>query len=344
MGVSRTGRDGGRRVAPALARAYWTTGPGQGEIRSERLPAPEPQQVLVRTLRSGVSRGTELLVHRHQVPLEVAGVMRAPHQVGALPDPVKYGYLAVGVVEQGPARLLGRRVFCLHPHQDWFVVPAADVAAVPDCVPTRRAVLAGTAETAINAIWDGAPRIGDRVAVVGAGMVGLCLALLLARHPVQRLEVVEPLPERRLLTGLLGLSAVDPAAAQGDCDLVFHSSATAEGLATGLGLLGEEGELIELSWFGQDRPPVPLGLAFHHRRLTLRASQVGAVSASRRGRRTPADRLALALEALSDPRFDALLAPDVAFADLPAVIASLAEGRPEVLCQVVSYAGSDLEE
>ncbi|XVX22203.1 zinc-dependent alcohol dehydrogenase [Actinomycetota bacterium] len=311
-----------------------------GEIRQEPLPRPESDEVLVRTLASGVSRGTETLVHRHEVPPEIAVDMRAPHQVGDLPDPVKYGYLSVGVVEQGPADLMGRRVFALHPHQDWFVVPSTDVVPIPDDVPTQRAVLAGTVETAVNALWDGAPRIGDRIAVVGAGMVGLSIALLLARHPLGRLEVVETDATRREQVRALGLTAVAPDESGEGCDLVFHTSASSGGLATAIGLLGMEGEVIELSWYGTTRPETPLGAAFHSKRLAIRASQVGRVSPARSARRSYGDRLAIALEALRDSAFDALLTPPVPFDDLPAAIDEIASDQREVLCQIIDYTGS----
>lgn len=319
------------------ATAYWTVARGQGALRRETLPEPGTDDVLVRALATGVSRGTELLVHRHEVPPEIADAMRAPHQSGDLPGPVKYGYLAVGVVEEGPDELRGRRVFCLHPHQDRFVVPTADVTPVPDDVPTGRAVLAGTLETAVNALWDGAPRIGDRVAVVGAGMVGLSVALLLRRHPLGRLEVIEADAERRAAVRALGLAAVAPDDAAGDCDLVFHASASGAGLDTALRLLGDEGEAIELSWYGTRRVDVGLGGPFHQRRLTVRASQVSRVSPSRAARRSYADRLAVALDALRDDAFDALLSPSVPFAELPEVMGELDRGERTALCQLIVY-------
>ncbi|WP_288797951.1 zinc-binding alcohol dehydrogenase [Arsenicicoccus cauae] len=291
----------------------------------------------MRTLASGVSRGTELLVHRHQVPPEIAPLMRAPYQVGDLPGPVKYGYLNVGVVEAGPAELQGRRVFCLYPHQDRYVVPAAAVVPVPDDVPTHRAVLAGTVETAVNALWDAAPRIGDRVAVVGAGMVGLAVALLLRRHPLQHLEVVETSASRREQVRTLGLTAVEPDQAVVDCDLTFHTSATSAGLTTCLDLLGVEGEVVEMSWYGTRTPEVPLGGAFHAKRLSVRASQVSRVSPARSARRGYADRLAVALAALADDAFDELLSPAVDLADLPATMVELADGRRDAVCQLVTY-------
>jgi threonine dehydrogenase-like Zn-dependent dehydrogenase len=320
--------------------AYWTTAPGNGELRTEPARPPGPGEALVRTLRSGVSRGTELLVHRGEVPPEVAATMRAPFQAGDLPGPVKYGYLSVGVVEDGPADLVGRRVFCLHPHQDRYVVPVTALVPVPDGVPSDRAVLAGTVETAINALWDAAPRLGDRVAVVGAGMVGGAVAALLGTFPLERLELVDVNPARAALADALGVTWRHPDDAAGECDLVLHCSASESGLARGLELLGQEGELVEMSWYGTRAPRVPLGAGFHARRLSIRASQVGAVAAARRARRTPADRLALALRLLTDPVFDAFLTGHGTFAELPATMAALA-ADPTALCQVVTYPEGD---
>lgn len=315
------------------ARAYWITGPRQGTILTEELNSPGSGQALVRTLYSGVSRGTELLVHRHEVPSEVAEQMRAPHQEGLLPDPVKYGYLNVGVVEQGPEHLTGRRVFCLFPHQDRYVVDASDLRLIPDDVPSPRAVLAGTIETAVNAIWDSGITIGDRVSVVGGGMVGLSLALLLRRFPLARLEVVDVDPTRTLP----GVELRSPGKASTDADVVFHTSATADGLATGLSLLGDEGTLIELSWYGTQTPGVPLGGSFHARRLNIKASQVSRISPARAARRGFGDRMSIALDALRDDAFDALLSPPVDFDELPAAFAELDAGGGSPLCTLVTY-------
>lgn len=293
--------------------------------------------MLVRTIASGISRGTELLVHRHGVPAAVRDRMRCPFQSGDLPGPVKYGYLNVGRVEAGPPHLLAKRVFCLYPHQDRYVVPASAVTVIPEDVPSERAVLAGTVETAVNALWDGAPRIGDRVAVVGAGMVGLALAILLRRFPLGRLQLIDIDPEKADVARRLGVEPAGPDEAAGDCDLVYHASATQAGLATALRLLGDEGEVIELSWYGDAEPQVPLGADFHVRRLTIRASQVGRVSPARAARRGPSDRLAIALDQLRDPAFDALLAPAVRFDQLPQVMDDLDAGRGTSLCQVISY-------
>jgi NADPH:quinone reductase-like Zn-dependent oxidoreductase len=321
--------------------AYWTMAPRHGLLRTEAARTPGPGEALVRTICSGISHGTEMLVHAGRIPPEVAESMRAPFQVGSWPGPVKYGYLSIGVVEQGPTSLKGSRVFCLHPHQDRYVVPAGALTPVPDEVPSDRAVLAGTVETGINALWDAGPRIGDRVAIVGGGMVGGALAALLRTFPLDRLQLVDVNPARSSLGSALGVELVHPNDATGDNDLVFHCSATESGLARSLQLLGDEAELIELSWYGTAQPRVPLGGAFHSRRLAIRASQVGAVAAARRPRRSTSDRLALAMRMLEDPVFDVFITGHAPFAALPQTMESIFSNGTETLCQVIDYPGDE---
>ncbi|PBC80843.1 MULTISPECIES: zinc-binding alcohol dehydrogenase [unclassified Streptomyces] len=325
---------------PRAACAFWLSAPGQGEIRTEALPEPAAGEVLVRSVCSGVSRGTETLVFRGGVPESQHAVMRAPFQEGDFPAPVKYGYLNVGVVEEGPHDLLGRTVFCLYPHQTHFVVPASAVTPVPDTVPAARAVLAGTVETAVNALWDAAPLVGDRIAVVGAGMVGCSVAAVLARFPGVRVQLVDADPARAATARALGVDFAPPADARGDCDLVVHASATEQGLARSLELLAPEGTVIELSWYGDRQVSLPLGEAFHSRRLVVRSSQVGTVSPAR-PRRTFADRLAVALDLLADRAFDALITGESAFEDLPRVLPKLSSGDLPALCHRIRYGPAD---
>lgn len=322
-----------------VARAFWLRSPGHGEIREVALPEPGADDVVVRALFSGVSRGTETLVFRGGVPRSQYATMRAPFQEGEFPGPVKYGYLNVGLVEEGPAALLGRTVFSLYPHQTRYVVPASAVTPVPEAVPAARAVLAGTVETAVNALWDAAPLVGDRIAVVGAGMVGACVAAVLARYPAVRVQLVDAEPARAAVAEALGVDFALPQDAAGDRDLVVHASATEAGLARSLELLAPEGTVVELSWYGDRRVSLPLGEAFHSRRLVVRGSQVGTVSPARRSR-TFADRLALALDLLADPVFDALLTGECAFEELPAVLPRLASGELPALCHLVRYASA----
>ncbi|WP_329222496.1 zinc-binding alcohol dehydrogenase [Streptomyces sp. NBC_01485] len=319
------------------ARAFWVTSPGEGEIRDVVLPALAEGEVLVRSLWSGVSRGTETLVFRGGVPDSQHAVMRAPYQEGDFPAPVKYGYLNVGLVEEGPAALVGRTVFCLYPHQTRYVVPASAVTVVPDSVPAERAVLAGTVETAVNALWDAAPLVGDRIAVVGGGMVGCSVAALLARFPGVRVQLVDADPARAKVAEALGVDFAAPEDARGGLDLVVHASATEQGLARSLELLSAEGTVLELSWYGDRKVSLALGEDFHSRRLVIRSSQVGTVSPARRASRTYADRLALALELLADPALDALVTGDSAFEELPEVMPKLASGEIPALCHRVRY-------
>ncbi len=319
------------------ARAFWVREPGVGEIRPTTVPTPGPGEVLVRTLRTGISRGTETLVFRGGVPADQREVMRAPHQEGDLPGPVKYGYLNVGVVEVGPPNLLGRTVFCLYPHQSFFVVAADAVVVVPDDVPPDRAVLAGTVETAVNAMWDAAPLVGDRVAVVGAGMVGLCVARLLSGVPGAEVTVIDVDRTRAPLAELMGAGFALPGDAPSGCDLAVHASATSAGLQLALDVLAREGTVIDLSWYGDTEVTLRLGGSFHSSRLSVRASQVGTVSPAQRGRRTAADRLALALQLLRDPAFDALLTGSSPFDELPDVMSRLADGSLPALCHTVTY-------
>jgi NADPH:quinone reductase-like Zn-dependent oxidoreductase len=326
------------------ARAYWLTAPGVGELRPVRVPSPGPDEVLVRTVCSAVSRGTETLVFEGRVPESQHAAMRAPFQEGDFPAPVKYGYLNVGVVEEGPPHLRGRLVFCLHPHQTRYVVPADAVVVVPDGVPAERAVLAGTVETAVNALWDAAPLVGDRVAVVGAGMVGCCVARLLSGMPGVHTTLVDVDETRSEVAAALGVDFALPSdltAGPGGHDLVVHTSATSEGLQLALGLLGAEGQVVELSWYGDRQVSIALGGSFHSGRLAIRASQVGVVSPARRARRTPADRIALALELLKDPAFDALVTGRSAFDELPATMVRLSDRSLPAICHLITYDDGD---
>ena len=236
--------------------------PGAGEVR-------------VRALYGGVSRGTESLVFTGAVPEDQWETMRAPFQEGSFSGPVKYGYSSVGVVNAGPADLRDRTVFCLHPHQTEYVVPTESVVPLPDAVPASRAVLAANMETALNAAWDLGAGPGDRVVVVGGGAVGCLAARLVARIPGCEVQLVDTNPARGRVATNLGLAFAGPTEAWRNADRVVHASGSAEGLAAAIGLAPFEGEVLELSWYGDEPVSLPLGGAFHSRRLTLRASQVG---------------------------------------------------------------------
>lgn len=326
-----------RERTQSTARAFWAVAAGRGEIREHALPAPADGEVLVRTRFSAVSRGSEALVFAGRVPATEFQRMRAPFQRGEFPFPVCYGYACVGDVVAGDPALTGKTVFCLHPHQDRFVVPADAVVPLPGDVPPERAVLAANLETALNATWDGAPGPCDRVAIVGGGVVGLLVGALVAGLPGVEATLIDVAEARRAPADALGLTFRSPARAPGGCDVVFHASGSASGLATALACAGDEATVIELSWFGRDAVPVPLGEAFHPGRLTLKSSQVGRVSPSRAPRWSTRRRLAAALALLADARFDALLTGESAFAELPDVMPDLAAGVGDALCHRIRY-------
>jgi threonine dehydrogenase-like Zn-dependent dehydrogenase len=324
-------------MASDNARAFWVTGPGRGEIRPESVPEPGDGDVVVRTLYSAISRGTEVMVFNGAVPRSEYQRMRAPFQAGDFPAPVKYGYINVGLVERGPEALEGRTVFCLYPHQTRYVVPAEAVHVVPDNVPAARAVLAAYMETAVNGLWDALPRVGDRVAVVGAGTLGCLVAWLASNIAGCRVELVDIEPGRRRAAEALGVDFAEPPDAAPEADLVLHASGTQDGLATALGLAGIEATVLELSWFGDQRIALPLGEAFHSRRLILRSSQVGAVAASQRPRWTVQRRMRLVLELLAAPELDVLITGEHPFDELPAVLGRLSEAGGQTLCHRIVY-------
>lgn len=311
------------------ARAFWTVAPGQGEIRVEQLPAAPAGQVLLRALASGVSRGTEALVFAGRVPRSQYQAMRAPLMGGRLPFPVKYGYSLVGRAPDG------RRVFVLHPHQDVLLAPEDMCIAVPDAVPTPRAVLAANMETALNLLWDAAPLAGERMLVIGAGVVGLLAASLLARIPAAEVTLVDIDTAREPLARRFGCAFALPAQAPREQELIVHASASEVGLRLALDCAAFEARIVEASWFGDREPSLPLGEAFHARRLRLIASQVGAVAAAMRGRRSHAARLATSLELLADPVYDALLDGPTPFEDMPLAMPRILESGG--LCHVITY-------
>lgn len=324
---------------PAMptARSFWIRAPGHGEIVSAELPPRQAGEVLVRTAYSGISRGTEALVFRGAVPPSQRAAMRAPFQEGEFPAPVKYGYSSVGVVEDGPDRLRGRTVFCLHPHQDRYCVPAAAVHPVPARVPPSRAVLAANMETAVNVVWDARPGPGDEIVVVGGGVVGLLVATLCRDLPGARVTVVDPNRARAAVAVALGLEYSPDPPAGATADLVIHASGHPDGLRAALALAGREATIVEASWYGTAQVPLPLGEAFHARRLTIRSSQVGQVPPERAPRWSRGRRLQLALALLDDARLDALLTGESAFDELPVVMATLAAQPGDTLCHRIRH-------
>jgi 2-desacetyl-2-hydroxyethyl bacteriochlorophyllide A dehydrogenase len=319
------------------ARALWYVGQGAVELRAAPLPPLGPGEARVRTLFSGISRGTERLVLQGAVGRGEWQRMRCPIQEGDFPFPVKYGYCAVGMVEAGPAQLLGEAVFCLHPHQDLFQVPAERLALIPGEVAPRRATLAANMETALNALWDSGAGPGDRIVVVGAGVVGLLVAALAARLPGAAVTAVDVEASRRPLAQALGAGFAAPEAAPREADVVFHASASAAGLDAAISCAGAEGTIVEMSWYG-DRPvAIGLGGAFHSRRLRLISSQVGQLPPGRRPRWDHRRRLETALRLLDQPALDPLVADEIAFGDAPRELPRILEADAHGLAPVIRY-------
>jgi NADPH:quinone reductase-like Zn-dependent oxidoreductase len=317
--------------------SFWVAAPGHGEMRRAPLSAPRADELIVQALFSGVSRGTESLVFKGSVPPSEYSRMRAPFQEGDFPAPVKYGYCMVGRVVEGPAELQGREVFCLHPHQDRFVVPTSAVQPLPAGVPAARAVLAANMETALNGLWDAGVLPGDRISVVGAGSVGCLTAWLAARIPGCDVELIDINPQRSAVASALGARFALPDDARDEADVVIHASGTEAGIALALRLAGFEATVVELSWYGDRSVSLPLGAAFHSRRLMLKSSQVGAVAGARRARRTLQSRMQLALSLLNDAALDRLINSESRFIDLPRAMAQLASTPGEVIMHRVRY-------
>lgn len=263
--------------------------------------------------------------------------MRCPHQSGEFPGPLQYGYSSVGTVVEGPRDLLGLLVFCLYPHQTQYVVAADAVVPVPDDVPAARAVLAANLETALNALWDACPRLGDRISVVGAGSIGCLIAHLASRIAGIDVELIDVRTVRKRVADALGVAFALPADARRERDLVFHASGTEAGLRTALAIAASDTTVMEVSWFGDSGITLPLGADFHARRLALRSSQVGTVSPAARARFTHRSRLELALSLCADARLDALFSEEAHFEELPATLARLARPDCDVLCHRVRY-------
>ena len=324
-------------IADAAGRALWYVDPGRAELRDEPLGLSAPGMARVRASHGAISRGTEALVANGRIPRSEFQRMRAPFMAGMFPFPVKYGYSTVGVVEAGSADLLGRTVFTLHPHQTLFDVPEAAAIPVPANVPAYRAVLAANMETALNAVWDAGPGPLGKVAVVGAGVIGSLTGLLLRQLLSADVTLVDINPARATVASAFGLDFATPEQAPSECELIVHASASSAGLATALNLARDEGTILELSWYGNADVAVPLGGAFHSRRLKLVASQVGMIAPSHRLAWTYRQRLEKALSLLADDRLDVLLEAPVAFADLPARLPSILAPGSGILCQPIDY-------
>lgn len=330
-------------AARTTARALWTIGPGEVEIRTEALPAIGPGEARVRTIVSAISGGTESLVLAGKVPPSEHVRMRAPRQDGDFPFPVKYGYAAVGIVEDGPPEWIGRRSFVLHPHQDRFVVPVTALTPLPEDIPPERAALTANLETALNAVWDAGIGPGDKIAIIGAGVVGSLIAAITSRMPavdVTLVDIDHTKASRALAFGARFRRLAEVADLADAFDCVFHTSGHGAGLTAALGLAGFEAKIVELSWYGSSEVTIPLGQAFHSRRLQIIASQVGHIPPHRRARFDYVRRMRVVTELLDDGRLDTLIGETLAFEDAPAHFADVL-ARRNGAAPIIRYSRED---
>ena len=316
------------------AQALIYAAPGQARIDTVDLA---PDGVRVETAFSALSRGTERLVFNGLVPVTEHERMRAPLQVGNFPFPVRYGYACVGTVNDPDSALHKKTVFSLHPHQTVFRAPEPMVLPIPETVPAQRAVLAANMETALNAIWDSRIRPGARCLVVGAGLLGWLITSLLTLRKDISVDITDIRENPGVKADDFSVSLMTPDQVERQAyDLAFHTSASDGGLQTAVDALDFEGQVIELSWFGDRQTKVSLGGNFHANRLTIQCSQVGHVANARRNAMTHGDRLAAALKALSDPRLDLLITEDIRFVDLPTELPRLlGDGAPGIATRIV---------
>lgn len=319
-----------------LARSFWLTEKGRGVLRRETLPAPAPGWCVVQTLFSAVSPGTERLVALGKVPAALREEMACPYMGGGFPFPVKYGYSLVGEVIDGPPKLRGRRVHILHPHQDVCVVRVEDARPLPDSLPPARATLASNMETAVTAAWDSGVVLGERVLVVGFGIVGALVAHVLGRGPAVEVEVVDRRPDRRRLAEAMGFRA-SGAPGPDAYDLAFDTSGSPSGLQAAIDAVGVEGRVVAVSWYGTEPARLALGGTFHSRRKRILSSQVSRIPGALQPRFDRARRTALVFRLLESPELDRLMGPRVPFAELPKAYETLVGRTPEGLSPLIVY-------
>lgn len=312
------------------ARALWVTAPRKAELG----PAETGHGTAVETLFTAISRGTERLVFEGRVPDSEVDRMRAPAQEGTFPFPVKYGYCAVGRAMEGA--LEGCTVFALHPHQTTFRMAEDMLTVLPRDLPAGRAVLGANMETALNVLWDSGAAAGDRITVIGAGVLGVLVAYLAARLPGTDVTLSDVNAHRAAQAAAVGCAFAAPDDAPVDCDVVIHASASDAGLARALDCAADDATVVEASWHGTGRTAVPLGGAFHSRRLRLVSSQVGHLPPARRPRWTHARRMAKALDLLRDPVLDTLISGETPFESLPDRYGAILTD-PDTLCHRIRY-------
>jgi 2-desacetyl-2-hydroxyethyl bacteriochlorophyllide A dehydrogenase len=319
------------------ARALWFEGRHRAVLQEEMLPELKPGWCKLESLFSNISPGTESLILSGQVPEEVYQEMKCPYMGGQFPFPVKYGYSLVGRITDGPKALLGKIAHLLHPHQDKCMVRIDDIFLVPPAVPAQRATLASNLETAVNAIWDAQFSVGDHALVVGFGAIGALVARLLSFFPGCRVKVMDTNPDKRRMAEKMGFKVLYPGKETEKFDLAFHASGNPSGLQSAVNLVGFEGKVVEMSWYGKHKVSLSLGGNFHSQRKSIISSQVSYLSPGQRSRWNHRRRKSLVFDLLQRLEFDEHLTYSVAFSKLPEIYSKLKILSRENLGYLVSY-------
>jgi 2-desacetyl-2-hydroxyethyl bacteriochlorophyllide A dehydrogenase len=317
------------------ARRVTFTAPRQVALEPVDVGAPGPGQVLVRTQFSGISGGTELLAYRGLIDPDLPLDERIGALGGTFRHPFPYGYSCVGRVEAGSLPV-GTTVFAFHPHQDVLLLDEADAVVLPDGTPPREATLFPSVETALQLSLDAGPVAHERVVVLGLGVVGLLTALLLQRAGA-RVVAADPVQPRRAIAASVGIAAVAPGDLPTGVPRVVELSGSPSALPRALDLLAHEGTALVGSWYGRQDVVLPLGGAFHRRRLTIRSSQVSTIPAALAARWDHARRRAAAAALLADLPLAALATTEVRFDDIARAYALLDDGTAGVLHVALRY-------
>ena len=324
------------------ARQLLFVAPRQVEIVPVNVPEPGPGELLVRTLRSGISSGTELLAYRGLLDPDLPLDERIGSLGGTFRYPFAYGYSCVGTVERSAGTVEpGTLVFVFHPHQDRFVVSETEVVVLPADTDARCATLFPLVETGLQLSLDAGQVAHETVVVFGLGAVGLVTALLLQRSGAIVLGA-DPLEERRSLATALGVPAVAPEhlrsrVPSNGVPLVVEVSGAPAALAGGLELLAHEGTALVGSWYGTQAVPLPLGGPFHRRRLTIRSSQVSTVPATLSDRWDVARRRTVAMDLLDVLPLSSIATTEVSFRDAPAAYDAVDGPAPGVMHVALRY-------
>ena len=278
-----------------MKRSVIFTGPRTIQVEESSIPQPEPDEVLVQTTLSAISAGTELLMYRNLFPEHLAVDTSIEGLTQPFSYPLAYGYSAVGQVIQCGGNVddttwLGKTVFAFVPHCSHFVLPPAQLHQVPDDIQPENALFAPNMETAVNLVQDGRPLLGERITVLGLGVIGLLTTALLSRFPLEQLTCIDGITVRRDAARAVGANVVlEPTANQLESyseDLVFEVSGNPEALNTAINITGFGGRIIVGSWYGQKVAPINLGGHYHRNRIEIISSQVSSIEPALLGRWT----------------------------------------------------------